>query len=208
MSPYRLFTGTQVNYKKSLQLAFGDYAEVYDGTDNTSRSRTLPCIALHPCNNSTGSWDFLNLTTGNKVRRSNWKKMVTTQAIIDKLNSMTLISPVEEVLEAGGRQPTTQQIPSAETMPMETETLTPATTLAEEQPVSTAETTELSEEATNTEQASSLRRSARIAGGVSQPERYLLMTRIQKATQELQINKEKAKVAAIQKEMLQVFEEF
>jgi hypothetical protein len=200
MSPYRLFTGMQVNYEKSLQLAFGDYVEVYDGTNNTSRSRTILCIALHPCNNSTGSWNFLNLTTGNKVRRSNWKKMVTTQAIIDKLNSMTLINPAEEVLEAEGRQSTFQQTPRTVTMPIETEALTPITALAEEQPAST---TELIEEATNAEQASSLRRSARIAGGISQPERYLLMTKIQKATQELQNNREKVKNAAIQKEILQ-----
>jgi hypothetical protein len=33
------------------------------------------------------------------------------------------------------------------------------------------------------------------------------MTKIQKSTQELKIDKEKAKVAAIQKEILQVFEE-
>jgi hypothetical protein len=84
-----MFTGTRVNYKKSLALAFGDYAEVFDGSDNTSRSRSLPCIALHPCNNSTGSWEFLNLQTGNKIRRSNWRKMVTSQAIIDKMNQMT-----------------------------------------------------------------------------------------------------------------------
>jgi hypothetical protein len=206
MSPYRLFTGTQVNYKKSLQLAFGDYAEVYDGTDNTSRSRTIPCIALHPCNNSTGSWDFLNLTTGNKVRRSIWRKMVTTQAVIDKLNSMTLINSTEETPEAESRQSTIQQLPSVETPPTETSETT-SVALVEEQPVNTAETTGMIAEATNTEQQAGLRRSARIAGGISQPERYLLMTKIQKATQELQINKEKAKSAAIQKEILQVFEE-
>lgn len=97
MSPYMLFKGKRVNYKKSLALAFGDYAEVFDGSNNTSRSQSMPCVALHPCKNSTGSWEFLNLTTGNRIRRSNWKKMVTTKAIIDKLNSMTSVSIPEEV---------------------------------------------------------------------------------------------------------------
>jgi hypothetical protein len=64
MSPYRLFTGTKINYKKSLSLGFGDYCEVFDGSDNTSRSRTLPCIAFHSCNNSTGSWQFLTSPQG------------------------------------------------------------------------------------------------------------------------------------------------
>ena len=77
--PKVLFTGLKVNYKKERELAFGDYCEVYDGMDNTSRSRSIPCIALFPCNNSTGSWEFLNLQTKQRVRRSNWKLMATTE---------------------------------------------------------------------------------------------------------------------------------
>ncbi len=59
-----------MNYKKELSLAFGDYAEVYDGTNNTARSCSIPCIALYPCNNSTESWVFLNLQTKQQVQRS------------------------------------------------------------------------------------------------------------------------------------------
>jgi hypothetical protein len=114
MSPYRLFTGTKVNYKKSLSLGFGDYCEVFDWSDNTSRSRTLPCIALHPCNNSTGSWQFLNITTGVMIRRSHWRRMVTTQAVIDQLNAMQS-APIQEELpgvEPGVAEGTTaQEIP-------------------------------------------------------------------------------------------------
>jgi hypothetical protein len=46
--PHILFTGMQSNYKKELEIAFGDYVEVYDGTENTSKSRSVPCIALYP----------------------------------------------------------------------------------------------------------------------------------------------------------------
>jgi hypothetical protein len=59
--PCVLFTGMRVSYKKELELAFGDYVEVYDGTDNTSKSRSIPCSALFPCCNSTGSWEFMSL---------------------------------------------------------------------------------------------------------------------------------------------------
>jgi len=81
--PKVLFTGVKVNYKKELELAFGDYCEVYDGTDNTSASRSIPCIALYPNNNSTGSWEFMNLQTKQRVRRSNWKLMATTELVVD-----------------------------------------------------------------------------------------------------------------------------
>lgn len=84
--PKVLFTGMKINYKKELELAFGDYCEVYDGTDNTSASRSIPCIALFPCNNSTGSWEFMNLMTKQRVRRSNWKLLATSELIIDTMN--------------------------------------------------------------------------------------------------------------------------
>jgi hypothetical protein len=63
MCPHVLFTGMRVNYKKELELALRDYIEVYDETDNTSKSRSIPCIALFPYCNSTGSWKFMNLKT-------------------------------------------------------------------------------------------------------------------------------------------------
>lgn len=75
-----------MNYKKELSIAFGDYCEVYDGTDNTTTSRSVPCIALFPCKNSAGSWEFMNLQTKSRIRCSQWIKMKTTEMIIDVMN--------------------------------------------------------------------------------------------------------------------------
>jgi hypothetical protein len=36
------------------------------------RSRSVPCLALQPCNMHQ-SWEFLNLRTGARVRKSDWK---------------------------------------------------------------------------------------------------------------------------------------
>jgi hypothetical protein len=217
LSPHRLFTGTRVNYKKSLELAFGDYAEVFDGTDNTSRSHTIPCIALHPCNNSTGSWEYLNLLTGNRVHRSSWKRMVTTEVIIARMNAMTSVNigedsenggasertevpaiateaevraPVGHVENAPPTNPTNDHVEQNEVMILDG---TRETASSAEQPAETAEIPQ--------------RRSARIAQGVSQPERYLLMTKIQETTKRLADDREQAKLGAIQKEILQIFEE-
>jgi hypothetical protein len=55
--------------------------------DNTSKSRSIPCIALFPCSNSTGSWEFMSLKTKTRVRRSQWKVMMTTQTVIDAMNA-------------------------------------------------------------------------------------------------------------------------
>jgi hypothetical protein len=64
--PRVLSTGMRINYKKELELVLGDYVKVHDGTENTSKSRSIPCIVLYPCCNATGSWEFMSLKTKNK----------------------------------------------------------------------------------------------------------------------------------------------
>ncbi len=57
------FTGMRPDFQKELSLGFGDYCEEYDGTDNTIKSRNIPCIALYSCCNVMGSWAFYSLMT-------------------------------------------------------------------------------------------------------------------------------------------------
>jgi hypothetical protein len=64
VAPRVLFTGTCADYKKELCMHFGDYCDVYDGMDNTSRSRTVPSVALYLCNDAAWAWTFLSLGTG------------------------------------------------------------------------------------------------------------------------------------------------
>ncbi len=86
MCPLYLFTGAKLNFKKQLTFAFGDYCEVYDGTNNTSKSQSLPCIALHLCNNATGTWEFFNLKPtstfviliGSVWSQQNWSSTLST----------------------------------------------------------------------------------------------------------------------------------
>jgi hypothetical protein len=72
LSPRVLFTGRKLSYKKELSLAFGDYIEVHASTTNTSKEHSVPCIALHPCANLTGTWNFWSLSSKQYLRRSVW----------------------------------------------------------------------------------------------------------------------------------------
>ncbi len=83
--PRVLFTGVSVNYKKELKVAFGDYVEAYEGTDNTSRARSAACIALYPANNAAGLWVLRKIDTRSKVRRTNFEKLVTTDLVKETL---------------------------------------------------------------------------------------------------------------------------
>ncbi len=85
-------TGKKVNYKREFTLSFGDYVECYDPSSrgNTTKERTNSCIALYPCGNITGSWHFLNLLTGRRVRRSRWVRMRHTPDVIkERLAGLT-----------------------------------------------------------------------------------------------------------------------
>ncbi len=127
--PRVLFTGMRINYKKELELAFGDYVEVYDGTENTSKSRSIPCIALYPCCNATGSWEFMSLKMKTRVRRSQWNLMVTTQAIIDTMNTFD-DAPVAIVAEPAANVDVSEPVQETSTVPdvpvpVETDTAVP-----------------------------------------------------------------------------------
>jgi hypothetical protein len=65
----------------------GIIAKVFDDLDNTARSRSIPCIALYPCCNAARSWHFLNLVTKKRVRCLIWKRMVTTDLFMQKMNA-------------------------------------------------------------------------------------------------------------------------
>jgi hypothetical protein len=70
--PRVLFMGIPVDFKRELCMAFGDYVEAYEGTDNTSRMHSSTCIALYPAANSMGAWVLWKISSQSKVRRSNY----------------------------------------------------------------------------------------------------------------------------------------
>jgi hypothetical protein len=102
VSPRVLFIGTPVDYKKELQVAFGDYVEAYEGTDNTSQARSSACIALHPAGNLSGSWVLWKIETRTRVRRMNMRKMVTSDLIVQAMNATAAESRVEEEIPEAG----------------------------------------------------------------------------------------------------------
>ena len=79
-------------------------------------------FALYPANNSTGSWELMFLTTKTRVKRSQWKAMVTTELIIDVMNHFDDQVQVELPPEA-------QQPPALE--PVQAPVETPATEVVE-----------------------------------------------------------------------------
>jgi hypothetical protein len=120
---------------------------------------------------------------------------------------------VDEVVPTNvpGVLPETQHTPETQGIPPELESIQDT-----QQPADTVdmavvpipdgdENTEAIVESEPMEQAP-IRRSARIAQGITPPERYLLLSKIKDATDKI-VQKEQAKFEAIRKEVLQIFQE-
>ena len=81
-----------MDYNKHCKIPFGDYAQVYDNTDNTMAERTVGAICLGPSGNLQGGYNFMKLSTGQKIHKFKFVHLPMTQDVIDR------------VLEIGSKQ--------------------------------------------------------------------------------------------------------
>jgi hypothetical protein len=72
LSPDNIVTGKPKPDYRSLQLEFGTYVQVYDGTSSDTKSQTLGAIALNPTGNSSNDHYFMSLVTGKRIHRRAW----------------------------------------------------------------------------------------------------------------------------------------
>jgi len=195
-----LFTGTKPNYNKEFSLSFGDYVELHNGTDNTSKERSVGAIALFPVGNTTGSWQFWCFGSRSYVRRSTWTKMVTTDVVTRTMNNFALQDPLLALpvpaLPVPGAEQPNDQVAAADSQPADADD--------EEMPdlaegySDDEDDDEDGDEATD--QAVPSRRSARIAAGTNPPERFTLATKVRE-------DKHEGTVNAVNAELSQLFTE-
>ena len=64
-------------------MEFGDHDEVHyePSLTNSTKSRTPNVLGLVPTGNIQGSYKFLGLTTGKKLKKQAWKSMPMPDAI-------------------------------------------------------------------------------------------------------------------------------
>ncbi|KAA8491273.1 hypothetical protein FVE85_7694 [Porphyridium purpureum] len=88
-SPKEEMTGRVLDAQRDLALGFGDYVEVHAAhVDNSMAERTVGCIALHPTENLSGAWNFLNLNTVAMTVRQSWTSLPTPDFVLDRLNEL------------------------------------------------------------------------------------------------------------------------
>ena len=66
LSPSTIILGKPKTDYKTLTISPGVYAEVFDSTNNTMKSRSVGAIALRP-SNGRGGYYFQSLKTGKRI---------------------------------------------------------------------------------------------------------------------------------------------
>ena len=96
IAPRVALTGNKLRFKQELSVGFGDYDEAVKPSNKSNCSsvmepRTEPAIALSPCGNIRGSWNFLNVNTGHIIRRSIWKRMAMSELVVKRIIELTKV---------------------------------------------------------------------------------------------------------------------
>ena len=75
ISPTRIITGQDVNYKRHCTLGFWSYAQDHEQYNNHMESRTTGAIAQQPMENTQGGHYSFSLTTGRRLNSSHWTQV-------------------------------------------------------------------------------------------------------------------------------------
>ncbi len=88
ISPAMIVEGRPLPMTDRKRIAFGSYAMVYDGTNNTIQtSRTVRAIALRESNDA-GGYYFMSIETGRRIHANKWVELPTTQREIDDVHNL------------------------------------------------------------------------------------------------------------------------
>ena len=88
LSPAEIVDGVAKINMAHNQILFGTYAEVWDGTTNIMRDRSIPCIRINRCNN-TGGFYFMSVETGKRHHSNQWKEIPITRGVINQVENLT-----------------------------------------------------------------------------------------------------------------------
>jgi hypothetical protein len=91
LSPLTILEGVVLDYSLHFQVIFGEYAQSYEDTTNTMKSRTVGAIALGPNGNLQGGIRLFSLVTGKILNRSrkDYTILKMPEDAIRRINTMT-----------------------------------------------------------------------------------------------------------------------
>ena len=99
VSPEEILEGKSKMDISLRTIAYGQYAQVHDGTDNTDRPRSIHGIAMYQKNEREG-YAFMSLETGKLIHSNIWKQLPITPDVIERVESIAQeMIGVEQLIE-------------------------------------------------------------------------------------------------------------
>ena len=105
VSPEEILEGKSKMDISLRTIAYGQYAQVHDGTDNTDRPRSIYGIAMYQKNEREG-YAFMSLETGKLIHSNIWKQLPITPDVIERVESIA--KEMIDVEEKDRRKPNSQ----------------------------------------------------------------------------------------------------
>ena len=89
LSPREIFYRHKLDFAKHCKSPFGTYCEVHDepAPTDTMMTRSTPAIVLGPTGNLQGTYKFLSLATGKKVKRRAFTPYPMPDSVIKKVKA-------------------------------------------------------------------------------------------------------------------------
>jgi hypothetical protein len=87
MSPSDIVLGSPKPDYNKLKITFGAYAQVYESTTNTTKSRSIGAVALKP-SNERGGYYSMSLSTGRRLHCYQWTELPVSDYVIDRVEEM------------------------------------------------------------------------------------------------------------------------
>ena len=87
ISPEEIVEGKPKMDLNLRTISYGQYAQIHDGTDNTSKQRSVPAIALYQKNEREG-FAFMSLETGCITHSNVWTQLPITHEVIERVESI------------------------------------------------------------------------------------------------------------------------
>ena len=95
MSPMTIVEGVKLDYNKHFKVILCEYAQTFEGLDNTMKKQTIGAIALGPAGNLQGGVRFFSLKTGRILNRSSkdFRLLPIPADVVTRVHAMAKSSP-------------------------------------------------------------------------------------------------------------------
>jgi hypothetical protein len=99
VSPRTIITGLTIDFNIQCLIDFVAYAQTHEAYGNKMSRRTIGAIYLGTHGSIQGGYNFMSLSTGERIHRREWTPLPMPKDVIDRKHKHATASPTEIAFE-------------------------------------------------------------------------------------------------------------